>query len=156
MDRREELFWKKVNKNGKNGCWLWMNEMCGRMHGHVVYKGVRTTAHRISYMLTKGKIPEGMCVLHKCDNGRCVNPDHLFLGTQAENVADMIAKKRNYVLPVFRGENHGRSKVTDKQCKEIRRLYSTGKFSQWDLAHKFGIGQSQIGRIIRKENRSTA
>ena len=154
MERREELFWKKVNKNGPNGCWIWLNE-CHHYHGMVTFKGWRTGAHRVAFTLVKGTIPEGLSVLHKCDNGRCVNPDHLFLGTQQDNIADMIAKGRNYKLPPLKGEKHGMCKLSFAQCEEIRSLYASGGYSQWYLAHKFSVGQSQIGRIIKRQNRAT-
>ena len=134
MDRREELFWKRVDKNGPNGCWLWLNELCGKMHGHTIYKGWRTQAHRVAWFLKNGVIPDGMCVLHKCDNGRCVNPDHLFLGTQQDNIADMRRKCRGYVFPLLQGEDHGRAKIKSGDVRKIRELYASGCMSQNDLA----------------------
>ncbi len=151
MDRREQLFWKKVDKiSHPNGCWLWMNETCGKTHGTVNYKGYRTGAHRIAWILTKGPIPEGKVLMHACDNGICVNPDHLKIGTQHDNMLDMWAKGRGK-NPVLKGEKHGMAQVTAEQVIEIRNSYATGTISQQALADRYGLGQTQVGRIIHGE-----
>lgn len=151
MDRREELFWKKVNKNAPNGCWEYNNERCGKMHAPVTFKGVHTHAHRISWELHHGKIPKGKFILHNCDNGICVNPAHLRIGTQKENMHDMFSRGRGYKFPVRKGEQHGMAKISEEDVREIRKSYASGDVSQWDLARKYKIGQTQIGRIIKKE-----
>jgi hypothetical protein len=95
-------------------------------------------------MLSRGEIPEGMCVLHKCDVRRCVRPDHLFLGTNAENTADMIAKDRE-----CRGERNPLHKLTNEQINEIRGEYARGGITQRDLGARFGVHQSEVSRIVR-------
>jgi hypothetical protein len=90
-------FWSKVNKSG--GCWLWKASKRNKGYGAFVWadeKGdiIQGRAHRFSYELHCGKIPNGLCVLHKCDNPACVRPSHLFLGSKAENNEDMFLKKR--------------------------------------------------------------
>lgn len=153
MDRREQLFWKKVSRKGANGCRNWRGELDAKGYGHVTYLGYRTTAHRIAYALTNGEIPDGMVVMHTCDNRACCNPEHLRAGTQAENLADMRAKGRANDRPPT-GEKHGRCKLTAAQVEEVRSLYESGAISQDKLALQFGVSQSQIGRIIRGENRA--
>lgn len=154
MDRREQRFWSDVGEPNEDGCMEWMGTRLPRGYGSVTYKGERTTAHRIAYRLRKGEIPPGKFVLHKCDNPACCNPEHLFVGTQKDNIDDMIAKGRGYKLPPRRGEQHGMCKLTDDQVKEIRTLYSTTRISQDALAARFNIGQSQVSRIIKGQSRS--
>ena len=154
MDRREQLFWKKVGRKTKSGCRNWKGELDPKGYGHTCFKGVFTTAHRIAYMLTSGEIPEGKVVMHGCDNRACCNPEHLKVGTQAENLADMRAKGRANDKPP-KGEKHGMCKLTFEQVKSIRVEYATSRISQAKLAQKYGVGGTQISRIIRGENRLT-
>lgn len=91
-----ERFWKKVDKRGPEECWTWLASVqtVGHPYGYFRFGKTMKKAHRISWMLNNGEIPEGMCVLHKCDNPRCVNPAHLFIGTQLENIRDRDRKGR--------------------------------------------------------------
>lgn len=103
-----------------SGCWLW--DGCWNEHGYGTINVERkpTLAHRVSYTLHIGPIPEEMNVLHRCDLPCCVNPDHLFIGTQGDNVHDMERKNRSY-HPF--GENHGRAKLTETEVLSIRSDY---------------------------------
>ena len=91
----EERFWARVGEPDSNGCWPWLGTKrhtgYGKIRNHYKHEGT----HRVSYTLNVGPIPQGLHVLHKCDNPTCVNPDHLFLGTQADNMKDMFKKGRN-------------------------------------------------------------
>jgi hypothetical protein len=146
-------FWNKVDKT--DGCWLWTGATNGRASGGVNYglfKIPKTrkniTAHRMSYQLAYGEIPEGMFVCHRCDNPLCVNPEHLFLGTPADNVADMDAKGRRKCNPRKR-EDNGRAKLDNRAVELMRRLYPV--FSGGQLAKIFGIGKTQTYRILNHE-----
>ena len=102
-------------------------------------------AHRISWEIHYGKIPEGMKVLHKYDVRKCVNPSHLFLGDSQANMDDMVAKGRS-----SRGEAHPHRKLNESDVRRIRRLYKTGKYSQEALARIYGMNQTGIGFVIRR------
>ena len=106
----------------------------------------------MAWELTYGSIPEGMSVLHHCDNKACVRPDHLFLGTQADNIHDMWEKNRA-ILPRCKGEEHGLHKITDEQVKQIRERYSVGNISQRKLAKEFNIRQSTLWSIVNNLTR---
>jgi hypothetical protein len=142
----EQRFWEKVDKT--EGCWLWTSARLGRAicnYGLMSIKGKHTLAHRISYELTHGSIPPMMNVLHRCDNPICVNPDHLFLGTQADNMADMSKKKR--------GSKNGRPRpkiLTPEQTASIQESYIPRKCSQRHLAHLYGVSQPTIRQALKK------
>ena len=97
----------------------------------------------LSHILPKS-LKEIDCVLHKCDNRKCVRPDHLFEGSNLDNIKDRTKKNR--------GNGKKIQKITSQQCKEIQELYSTGKYRQKDLAYKFGVDQSHVSRIVNKDS----
>jgi hypothetical protein len=132
-------------------CWEWKSSLDSRGYGRVWFDGKVQKAHRVVYELVNGPIPEGegyhgTCVCHKCDNRKCVNPDHLFLGSNADNVRDMKSKGRG-VTPKLKGEAHGCAKLTADQVREIRRLRAEG-LTQQAIADRFGIGQPLVSRIV--------
>lgn len=105
-ERQINLFWEKVEKAEEdNGCWEWTGSRING-YGHLCISKENVYSHRVSYMLHSGKDPDGMLVLHHCDNPSCVNPDHLFLGTYRDNTQDMIRKGRSGLLtqPPCQGE----------------------------------------------------
>lgn len=147
-----ERFWKKVNiSDDPDACWEWTSAKDPSGYGlmwltRVGYKSVK--AHRISYELEYGSIPQGMNVLHQCDNPPCVNPEHLFIGTNADNVADKIRKGREKHPS---GEDHPGSKLTWDQVREIRRRFkrvSKRVCNVEELSKEFNISTSTIRYII--------
>lgn len=143
-------FWEKVKKGDDDSCWEWLGAVLPCGYGSIRVNGEPTTAHRASYILHHGEIPEngsyhGFCVCHICDNRLCVNPKHLFLGTQKDNIRDMVKKGRS---PDRRGEKHGCAKLLWSQVQEIRELYGITGYSQRRLASLFKVSQRQIGRIV--------
>lgn len=133
-------FWEKVKKT--KSCWNWNASRHIFGYGFFSLKGKLMGAHRASWIIHNGKIPAGKCVLHKCDNPSCIRPDHLFLGTLADNVRDMDKKKR-------RGFHVGEKrphKLTEKKIKRIKIL--SRKYSQYRLSAKFKVNQSTISRIL--------
>ncbi len=143
-----ETFWSKVAKT--NGCWEYTSRPSRQGYGRVLWAGREALAHRVSWTLTRGDIPEGKCVLHRCDNPPCVRPSHLFLGSQADNVADMMAKGRGKPARVL-GEKHGRSKVTEKDVRSLRKRRHAGE-TVTALSASFGLSIAQVSRICRGLN----
>jgi hypothetical protein len=151
----DQFFIGKVSVN-PSGCWIWLRGTKGSRtcyYGIAALKGSgkrQVATHRISWMLHRGPIPDGMCVLHKCDVPLCCNPDHLFLGTQQDNIADMKAKGRTAkgYKPRLSDGLPCSSKLVPDQVKEIRRLLSEG-WSCAKLAPHFGVTQANISRIKR-------
>lgn len=139
MDR----FWNKVDKSGD--CWEWTASKLPKGYGQFWYGGQRYGAHRFAYLLKVGHIPEGMCVCHTCDNTSCVNPDHLWLGTVADNLRDMRDKGRGVKPPTFKGEAHVSARLTKDQVKVIKR--NIGYVSQKVLAEMFDVHPSAISSI---------
>ncbi|MGE6580362.1 HNH endonuclease [Vreelandella aquamarina] len=125
----------------------------GPGYGYLQHKGKQVLAHRLSYCKANDidmLAIDGFVVRHKCDNPKCINPEHLELGTQADNIADMHSRGRG-----LRGERIGNSKITDEQADEIRRLYKprSKDRNQYQIAKKFGITQSQVSMIITGKRR---
>jgi len=141
-------FWDKVDIRGANDCWIWRGGFSNG-YGSFRMNGRAHASHRVAWELENGPILGDLCVCHKCDTRACCNPNHLFLGTRAENNADRDAKDRRIAV---RGEQAGRAKLTNKQVVEIRHLYASGDISQRKLATMFNITHSTIGAIVRREH----
>lgn len=135
-------FWEKVKIGKKDDCWLWIGAIQKNGYGNMTI-GERSPmgAHRISYMIHFGDIPKGLYVCHKCDVKRCVNPNHLFLGTNKDNLKDMREKGRSQ-----RGTKNGGSKLTPKDVRKIRTLLKKG-IKQAKISKMYGVAQNTISRI---------
>lgn len=145
MDEKSiERFWAKVDTSGD--CWIWTACKHWRGYGFFGYKGKNKFAHRISYELAYGPIPEGIIVCHHCDTPSCVRPSHLFKGTSKDNTQDMLHKGRG-PWHLRRGENHPRAKFTNEQVREIRLKHQSGEFP-CDIAREFGAPRTTINNII--------
>lgn len=122
----------------ESGCHEWQSKIDKGGYGHFTLRDASTMrAHRYSWLRAVGAIPDGLCVLHKCDNRRCVNPEHLFVGTYRDNVLDMVRKGRNW----------GRRKLKDDSVKDVLALIANGNLSQTEIASQYGIDQTTVSRI---------
>lgn len=155
MDAKDlQRFWAKVDKNGPvpshrpelGPCWVWT---AAKSRGYGVFRlGARIQrSNRVGWMVQKGGIPDGLCALHECDNRACVRGSHLFLGTKAENNADMVAKGRDVHL---RGHAHGCAKLTGADVVDIRSRH-VARGSQRRLAKEFGVSFSLISQIVNRD-----
>jgi len=150
----KEKFWPKVTKT--ETCWIWNCSKNSNGYGNVCYKGKTSYTHRLSYEFNNNcVIPKGLCVLHKCDNPSCVNPEHLFLGTPKENSIDCRNKGRTGAYPhpekVPYGSKHGRAKLTENDVKEIKNMINDGQKSI-DISRKYNVDPSTVGLIKRGVN----
>lgn len=141
-------FAQKYQPEPNSGCWLWLDAPGADGYGRLQVAGRAHKAHRISYQLHCGPIPEGMLVCHRCDNPLCVNPTHLFVGSNADNMKDMArkgrAKRMKNPLP---GEANGRALLTEAQARELLALYAGGQMRLADIARRFGISVAQAQKI---------
>lgn len=145
----EQRFWKYANKGEPDQCWLWTGGMgMGRWNGYgrLQVSGKARRAHRISWELHNGQIPDGALVCHRCDTPLCVNPNHLFLGTGKDNVQDMIYKGRKARTD---GEHSYRAKLDWEKVRTIRHLYFAERRTQQEIGDFFGVSRENIGSICR-------
>lgn len=160
---RINRFWKKVDKSGN--CWIWTGDRTSKGYGRISKDGVRIGTHRYSWLIHNGTIPKGLCVCHTCDNPPCVNPDHLWLGTNLENQQDMTKKGRRVINMVglhsfegrklqlenvSRGERHIRSKFTNNKIYEVRALWETG-YTINGLARTYGVAVNTMNSILKRK-----
>jgi len=144
-ERDRQRFLTYINKRGN--CWIWSGSTAAD-YGVFYLELKRHRAHRAAYKLFKGSIPKGLCVCHTCDTPLCCNPEHLFLGTHAENMRDRNTKGRasGGSLP---GENNPRSKLREQDVLDIRERAAQG-INQYSLAEEYGVSQAHISGIITR------
>lgn len=147
-----ERHYDKIKFGGPDECWLWTASTFGRGYGAARMGGKQRYAHRMAYEAANGPIPADQPVVrHKCDVKACVNPAHLELGTQADNMRDMVERGRHRAAP-SKGEAHGCAKLTEADVRSIRALYVRGcrEFGAYALARRFGVSQATISKIARR------
>ncbi len=153
----EDRFWTKVRLNGPTPkhcpelgrCWIWTaykHPQAG--YGSVHLKGRPVAAHRVAWYLVFGKIPKGLCVLHKCDQRDCVKPYHLFLGTKQDNTTDMIQKGRKKIGKACSGEQHYAAKLHEHEVREVIRRVRDGEL-QISIAKSLNVSAGHIANIVR-------
>ncbi len=149
-----ERFEEKINKDGPiqahmdTACWEWTAGKSRQGYGKFGFgpcRGQLQGAHRVSWKLYKGPIPDGMGVLHKCHNPGCANPDHLYVGTQQQNMNDMVEANRQ-----AKGSQYRFTKLTENEVLEIRNLYESDQFTQVELGNRFRVARRTIGHIVNR------
>lgn len=125
-------------------CLEWTGSIKNNGYGQIANEKVPMYTHRLSWIINNGEIPDGLYVLHHCDNRKCCNIKHLFIGTQKENVEDMISKNRK---PILMGEKSPSPKLKERDVLEILKLYRSGKYTQMQLAEMYGIDRTVISNI---------
>lgn len=141
----EDRFWSYVNKKSDIECWEWFGSISKYGYGEIKIGQKVIKAHRLSWNIHKGNIPDGLLICHKCDNKKCVNPSHLFLGTYMDNNRDRDNKDRAIHQS---GENHGRAKLTQNDVDTIRTLRAENHLSQYELARMFLVTRPTIKKIL--------
>lgn len=128
-----------------NGCWQWTANISTNGYGQISRNKTTCRAHRIAYNLYIGEIPEGMVVCHKCDNKLCVNPDHLFIGTQEDNIRDCLNKDRNAY-----GSRNAKAKLKEDDIFSIKVRYKNGVTMQ-EIGNIFGVSKNTISQVINNK-----
>ena len=136
-------FESKIDKSGE--CHLWMAATWSKGYGQFTLNGKNHRAHRVSYQNYNGDVGD-MQVLHRCDNPRCVNPEHLFLGTNLDNRQDSYDKGRGNT-----GSRNGNAVLNEEKVSEIRKLWKTGNYIKAELSRKFKISPSVIGGLVESK-----
>lgn len=139
-----DRFWAKVSKT--DNCWFWVGQISNTGYGRIDGREKPLAAHRISWELHYGLIPENCHVLHRCDNKKCVNPEHLFLGDQRDNNNDKMSKERQ-----GRGVMMPQAKLTDNIVRRLRKRYFNGGVTQQQLADEVGICIGRMNWVLRNK-----
>jgi hypothetical protein len=158
-----EKFEKYVTK--QKGCWLWSGTRNRGGYGYFHINRRCVLAHRASWVIHFGEIPNGLCVLHKCDNPECTRPSHLFLGTRQDNMIDMDQKGRRKPSPSYGddngsrtkperlpiGERNGSAKLTTEEVLEIREIFARGIKTKSELAASYDVSPMNIAHIVNRQ-----
>ena len=144
----DQRFWDKGEKT--DDCWNWKGARFNHGYGQF-WNGRRpVVAHRYSWELHNGPIPDGLHCLHVCDTPDCVNPSHLFLGTHQDNMTDMVNKGRS--RSVSAGEANRHAKLTEGAVRQIRKYHAAGGCTQYWLADVYGVNQQTISKVVNGKN----
>lgn len=141
-----DRFWEKVKIGDADECWEWQGAITKRGYGNFRYKNSPVYTHRVAWQLTNGFIPDGKYILHNCDNPKCVNPKHLRVGTQQDNVTDMVKRNRN-----AKGQKNGMAKLTDEIVLKIIQLWNNSKLTAPQIAKVMGTTKGTIHGIAHRE-----
>jgi len=151
-------FWRLIDKAGD--CWEWRGTRDPHGYGRLNRRAIRRSpilAHRYSWFLATGELPPShLYVCHRCDNPPCVRPDHLFLGTAADNNADRDAKGRTVPPPRHGGETHPQVAISDAEVRAARESYAAGREFQFEIGERLGVPQTVVGKWVRGEVRLDA
>lgn len=137
-------FWSKVDRSGD--CWIWTGKLIDGYGCFSITSRWSVLVHRLTFELTHGPIPPGLLVCHTCDNPPCCNPAHLWAGTNADNMADSIAKGRRP-----RGEQKHGAKLTESNILAIRAQYAAGGVTMQRIADQFGVTNQTISEIVHRQ-----
>ena len=141
-------FWAKVNIGEEKDCWEWQGAYFVDGYGQFyLTSSVKIRSNRMAWTLANGLIPKGLCVLHLCNNRKCVNPKHLYVGTRTDNAHDRLISGN-----APKGEDHKLSKLTEQDVIEIREKYIPRKYSQYKLAQEYGVTRTAIEQITTGRN----
>jgi len=154
-----DRFWSKVRKDGPGGCWLWTASLCSSGYGSFLFEGRVERAHRVSWVLSSGDVPAGLCVLHHCDNRRCVNPAHLYVGTKKDNARDREERGRSNHATGLRhgrhthpgqtaGSRNGRAKLRERDVALLLKKHFKQGRRKADLAREYGLSKTTVGHIV--------
>lgn len=149
----EERFWAKVDRGEASDCWEWTAAKNQNGYGMLRNNGHSALASRLSWVLEHNQpVPHGLHILHTCDNRGCVNPSHLYVGTNADNVRDKVQRGRTpKEQPKKKGEGHPLAKLTEAQVRDIRHRHSGRRGDGRDLAREFGVARSTITLIVQRK-----
>lgn len=136
----------------ENGCWIWKSTQATNGYGHFWVDGRNRLAHRWSYRIYCGEIPEGKYICHTCHVKLCVSPDHLYAGDPIDNIEDAIERGTWENVGSPPGEDHHWAKLTWEDVDKIREMYASGGRSYYDIAEIFDTSPANVGRIVRREN----
>lgn len=143
IEKLRARFWGRVQKGDPGECWIWRAAVDSCGYGRIKVANRGQKANRVAYALTHGDVPGDMNVCHRCDNPACVNPNHLFLGTRAQNMRDMVRKGRS-----MRGMRNNRAVLSKADVIEIRHKYVPNRYGCKRLGKEYGVNPATIHLIV--------
>ena len=142
-----DRFWSKVDIKSEDECWEWLGPLRGKGYGYIVIEHKKIKANRFSWIITNGLIPTEKLVLHNCDNSKCVNPNHLYIGSHSDNMRDRCSR--------YNGMIGRTNRFTEEKIQIIKLLYSKG-ITQRSIAERLGLSQSYISMLIHNKRGTNA